>query len=390
MKPFRWIVLTLLLVLALMLAACGGGEEPSPAEAPEQPAATEAAAEPTPTPPPPTPTPEPPTPTPEPEADDEELTLTAEQLATLEDLDSYRSYTLLTYQGTDEGGQALDVSMEIRSEYTKDPEARAFAMTGTGVTPDAPADQVETIEFYQVGDAMYAQFEGQWVQLSASESPLSDPDAQFLTNTGVLFSDLEGLRRVRPDEEINGVDSQHYEFDERNLDTMLDPSVDEDVEVSGEVWIAKDGGFVTRYVMDAEIKQSGSLMAPELAQGTLRMEFELSDVNQDFVIDLPTEATGSLSLPGFEEGDFPVPDGASVTLASSEGTMMETELTPEEIQAFYEEALGELGWTADEEESAIFGDFGNLIFTKDDLTLSITILGGEGPTQIIAAVESAP
>lgn len=392
----RRIVLILLLIsLLVTLAACGGDDESAEVtpEAGQPTEVVEPAEAPTATSLPPTATPEPPTVTPEPEAaqaDEEEAILDAEQLATLENLDSYRSYTLFSYSGTGADGQPVDSSLEVRSEYTREPKARFITMSGTGLADESAPDQVGSMQFYQIDNTIYAQFDGQWIQIGAQDSPLDDPDSEFLTNTGLLFSDLEGLKRVRPDEKTNGIDSRHYAFDESSLSTIFGLTQDAEVTVKGDVWIAKDGGFVTRYVMDAEVKQGGGLLAPDLAEGTLRMEFELSDVNGDLVIEVPEAAASGSSIAGFEDGGFPMPEDATIVMASPEFTMMQSALPVEEVQAFYEQALGALGWAKDEEGSTSFGGFTNLSFKKEGITLSLTISGGEDGTQIMVGVESAP
>lgn len=398
-------ILLILLVIGLLgtLAACGGDDE-SPEEAAqagqptevvqqaeEAPAATPAP--PTATPVPPTATPVPPTATPEPEAvqaAEEDALLSAEQLAKLDNLDSYRSYTLFSYSGTGTEGEPIDTSLEVWSEYTREPQARAFTMSGTGLADESAPDEVGSMQFYQIENTIYAQFDDQWIQINAEDSPMDDPDIEFLTNTGLLFSDLEELRRVRPDEKINGIDSQHYTYDETSLGTIFNLTQDADVTVSGEVWIAKDGGYVTRYVMDAEVKQGGGLLAPDLVEGTVHMEFELSDVNSDITIEVPEAAASGSAIPGFEDGGFPMPEGATIAMASAEFTMMQSALAAEDVQAFYEEVLGEMGWTMDEESSMAFGGFFSLTFTKDGMTLTLTITGGEDGTQIMVGVESAP
>jgi hypothetical protein len=77
-------------------------------------------------------------------------------------------------------------------------------------------------------------------------------------------------------------------------------------------------------------------------------------------------------------------------MRSPDGTMLETALSPEEVVAFYESALADLGWTKNEDESIAMGGLVSLAFDKagNRLTLIMTSEGaGPGLTQVMAAVE---
>lgn len=395
----RVLVSLLLVIVLAVLGACGGDEEPesgpmptTPSEAtamPESPGA-EAVEQPT-----PTPTSQPPTATPEPmptaveeEPQEEEVDalLTQQELASLDSLDSYRAYTLITSQGTTLDGQEEDTTVEISSAYTRDPAARYFSMTFEDRASEDPEQAgPDTVEFYQVGDTFYASFEEGWIQMSGEETPFMDPDSEFMVNSGVLFSNLEDLRRQRPDENVNGVGSRHYTFNETALNRWL--GNEGQVMAEGEVWIAEDGGYVTRYVVDVTVEEGGGgFLAPNLTVGTLHMEFELSDVNSpDIIIEVPEDATAGTSLPGFEDAGFPVPPGGTVAMSSPEFAMITVNLPPGEVQTFYEEALAELGWTKNEDASGGFGDFITLEFSSGANSLSLLISPdeAEGETQVM-------
>jgi hypothetical protein len=135
----------------------------------------------------------------------------------------------------------------------------------------------------------------------------------------------------------------------------------------------------------------GSALAPDLANGTVTMSYELSDVNQPITIELPEELSGGVSMKGFEgESPFPLPEGGTVMMSSPDVTMLQTTLSPEDAAAFYENALADLGWTKNEEDSMSVGGLVSLAFEKggNRLTLIMTSEGaGPGLTQIMAGVE---
>ncbi len=393
-------ILSLLILLALLLAvaACGGGEEAPAAPAAEAPvaeapaAATEASAQQpaapaaaTNTPVPPTATPEPPTATPE--MAEEEVVLSEDQLAALEKLESYRLVVSFSSKGVDAEGEPIDDTAEIITEYTRDPEARRMVMNFVDNTD--PSAEQGAMESFQIGNDMYM-FAGEdvgWMRVSTEESPFADPELSMITS-GNIFSDLEEMRRVRPDEEIGGIDSRHFEFDEQVLGKIFGEDVG-DVTATGDVWIAKDGGFVTKYVLTIEVASgNGGIFDPSLVTGVIEMNFELQDVNSAITIELPEEATAGANLAGFE-GAFPMPDDGRFQAASANFAMIESDTPVAEVIAFYEEVLVGLGWTKDEQGSVAMGDMASFTFTKEGVQLSLLVSqdSSTGKTQIMASAQ---
>jgi hypothetical protein len=358
-------------------------EVPAPAQAP-----TPTPVLPTATPVPPTATPAPPTPVVQAES---EPTLIAADLSALKKLDSFRTTLSFTSEGTDADGKAVNDSTEMATEFVKEPPARRLTMTiseGGTETPEPP----QTVEMVELDGTVYMKADDQWISISSETSPFGDPDMQLLMDSGALFNDLGGLTRVRPDEVVNGISSRHYKFDDAALASWLALTTNPTAEVDGDVWIAADGGYITRYVLALKVSGGGgSALAPDLANGTVTMSYELSDVNQPITIELPEELSGGVSMKGFEgESPFPLPEGGTVMMSSPDVTMLQTTLSPEDAAAFYENALADLGWTKNEEDSMSVGGLVSLAFEKggNRLTLIMTSEGaGPGLTQIMAGVE---
>ena len=162
-----------------------------------------------------------------------------------------------------------------------------------------------------------------------------------------------------------------------------------DVTATGDVWIAKDGGFVTKYVLTIDVKDgNGGIFDPTLASGLIEMSFELQDVNSDITIEVPEEAAAGATLAGFD-GAFPIPDGGRVQAASANFTIVESDAPVAEVIAFYEEALARLGWIKDEQGSMTMGDMASYAFTKDGVQLSLLVSldSNTGKTQIMASAQ---
>ncbi len=197
------------------------------------------------------------------------------------------------------------------------------------------------------------------------------------------------MKRVRPDERINGIDSRHYQYDEKVLGKIFGEDLG-NTTATGDLWVAKDGGFVTKYILTIEVDgSSGGMFDPNMTTGAIEMNFELQDVNEPITIELPEEATASANLNGFD-GPFPMPEDANVQAASSTFTVMDSDTPVAEVIAFYETALADLGWTKDEQGSMTMGeDMASLAFTKDGVQLSLIISldSSTGKTQIMASTQ---
>ena len=385
------LALLLFLITALMLPACGGGDEaPADTSAPTtapQPAATEQADAPAAA---STNTPVPPTDTPVVEEADEPLA----QLGNLDNLKSYRARTQYQGEGAREDGTPVNDVVTVESAYVNDAGVDKRYMSMQLESLDAEEiDGFQGFEFYQIGTDMYM-YGGEetgWVRISGEQSPFQDPSSEFLLDSSVIFTDLDSLNRERPDEKIAGIDSRHYTFDERAMLNFLNAGTG-NVSAEGEVWIAKDGDFVTKYIVNVTVDSGGAgMLDPTLANGTLRLEFELTEANEDVTIDLPEEAISGTNMAGFGGEPLPLPEGATVTASTSQFAIVQTDLPVEEVQQFYDDALQGLGWTMDDAGSMSFGDMVSLAYTKDNAKLTVLIQADEstGTTQVMINAEES-
>ncbi|MER2598318.1 MAG: DUF6612 family protein [Caldilineales bacterium] len=380
----RSFLLLLLLVLVIALAACGGSDKADPTAAPESnaTAAPAAADKPAATPADTAAPTDKPAATPESTSDEE---VPASILA-LNDLDSYRATVVYSIKGKDTEGNDVEASSEMVAEYTKNPEARRITITINDSR--TPEDNGQMMEIYQIGDDAYL-YSGEdtgWIRTTRDQTSSIETDAGLYDAEG-LFGDISKLDRVRPDEKIGGVDSRHYRFDETTLASALKEDMGSAEKVSGEVWIAKDGGYLTKYIINAEVNETEE--PTDITTGSMIITMELQDVNGNIKIELPAEATAGGSLAGFDGAAFPMPAGSSLTVSGANFTMLEADGSMEELIAFYEEALSELGWAKDEEGSMLMEGMASLAFTKGENTLSLLMTPSEETQrmQIMANVE---
>lgn len=367
--------LALLVVMSLAIA-CGGREQqtsttPPAASADGQP---QAASDQAPT---AMPTPVPPTP----EPTDAPL----QQLGALSALRSYRAVSRWTTKGVGANGSPVDEGFEAYTEYVADPPARHSVMRFFNNADPSVAPM--TTEVYEIGQDVYL-FNTEterWARVPADQSPLAAREVEMIAS-GDIFDNLDQMKRVRPDESINGVNSRHYQFDHAVLGRLLTQGQGE-VKAKGDVWIAKDGNYVTKYQIVFELKEGGSGLTSSVSEGVVELSFELRDVNSNITIELPGEAKAGVRLAGFEEQDFPTPPDAQVQMAGAEGVVLLTAMPVSEAAAYYEATLAEMGWTKNEDTSASMEGMSMLNFEKDGLRLSLVILvdSTSGKTQILAS-----
>ena len=186
----------------------------------------------------------------------------------LQALDSYRAYFRMTVseEASSEGGDdAEQWAYEMDMEYVRDPFAQHVVMRGGAAE--------EGIEITQIGDQSYMVLgEGQCVSSSAEGEAM---DAEMFKPDDVIGG-LSRARRVRPDESVNGIRCRHYKFDESAVAWYGFGHAE------GEVWVAVDGDYVVKYVLQAEGKDPASGK-----EGHLEWVYEIRDVNEPIVIEPP-------------------------------------------------------------------------------------------------------
>lgn len=379
-------VFTLLLIglLALFLAACGGDDEPTATPPPAAAAATD-------TPVPPTNTPVPPTNTPAPAAATNTPAAPAEVsnsfVSPSEILKSYRhrGTFLITTEFPDGSSTAQDMQME--GAYLLAPHQYGSDESLTMTVSEG--DSVESFTVYKIGDWVSANMEGEWVTVDRSNAGLFTGMLDILTAPVDEFiltqEDAENLGS----ETVGGIATTHYRM--TNTDILsrmaeMAPDSEEVIEtVQMDVWVAQDGGYVVKYMLVAQVsnvKEQDTAGAEVITTQTAEWSYEIYDANVDFTIALPADAPepGAVSIPGFTEGEFPLPEGGSISSNMLGMPEISSDLSQDELVQFYTEAFAALGWN-------FSGDFGFYDVNKDGVSFAMffdTGDDGKGRAQIFA------
>ena len=286
-------------------------------------------------------------------------------------------------------GEALqsyqyDMVMDINSDgnnsqsvitvlYNTDPPAMSMVMSFSG---DAFAEDAEMgeINMIQIGDSIYMDMpEMGCMQMPATDSNLADEMMSDIFGNEIV-DDLETLVK-EGNETVNGVETVHYTFDETAFLTA-----DDGMETAtGHIYIAKDGGYMVRMIVDGTGNVGDFSGSDSAANGTMRIEMNLTNINEPVNIEAPADCesfgggfgpdTGDAS--GGDSMDYPVTDDATDVFAMEGLTAYTTAMSVEDVLAFYRSEMSEMGWT----EEGMFGDETTVTtaFMKDGQTVTLAI-----------------
>jgi len=361
-----WLLLTLTIFLTLALAACGGkGSDTAPAKetaapvtkatAPKPPAATKPTAVPA----------VKSTEAPAATSEEDSLSLASRDTG-LDQLGSYRATWHAEWKSTDQG-KTDQGTWDWAEEYTSDPKARHLSMQ----TPDSSdSTKSSTFEMWQIGDTTYMQ-SGEDLQCLSFASEGSEKDIQKSGFSPSMLGGIQDAQYVGRDT-VNGVPTKHYKYTSKAgiLAALAD--------VSGETWVATDGGYVVKDTVTWKGGGGFFGMGSSTATGGGSWTWELADVNKPIAIKPPEGCEGS-------QLDLPIMPDASEKSRFGDMTTYKTAGKPTDVATFYKEELAAAGWQPEGEPTEM-GDVVILNFAKDDQKLSVMITASDGATQVILTV----
>ncbi len=302
------------------------------------------------------------------EGDVEEATLDIGSIdATLENFDSYRTKIVMTFDGVDSDGAKSAGKIDVLSEHIKNPPAVHMSMVMED-TSTGEEDGSMSMEIYMVDGMSYTYMDEMgWMSSSAMGD---DAFSQGFFSTDDMIQDLpKSARRSLLPQNINGISTWHYTFDENDFEEegMI-------IEVaSGEMWIARDGDYPVKMIIDVtgtEVAGADSEAAIFFENGSFKLEYELMDVNGNFTITPPEEA---LSGGGSSDIGLPMMDDAEVQLSMEGMINYYTAVGVQDVVAFYKDNLPAEGWAIDDSFEMVTEDSAMLSFKKDNLDLSLII-----------------
>lgn len=311
-------------------------------------------------------------------AEMEEVELNAENIRdTLQNLSSYRWQFNLSFDGVDSQGQSSQGQVEMLIESIKDPLTMHLRMRVEG----QPAEELGgpiVVEMYNVDDVAYMQNpdDGSWFSFPAEGGMTDFFEAGFFDPEEIIKLP-DNARRSSLPEEVNGISTWHYTFDEADVDDE-NFSLDE---AKGEIWVAREGGYPVKLVIEATGTSTNSDLEDQLfSSGTIKMTYELLDVNADFTIEVPEEALSAESYGGglFDstdttEIDLPVMADAEVEFALEGLVSYTVQGSITDVVEFYKAELPQQGWSLQADSEVVSDETALMTFTQEGEELSLIV-----------------
>ena len=195
-------------------------------------------------------------------------------------------------------------------------------------------------------------------------------------------------------EPVNGLEVDYFVIPDGKAIFGEGPSAPTNARLlQGDVWVAREGNFITRYIIRAQADDLKLRRDP--TPGTLSIVYNVRPLDPEDVHITPPENALTLTetaLTGFQPGEFPLPEGATPeTLVSTEKQQLISVIVPHttvtDTFSFYSQSLEEMGWKEIKDDRREEG--GVFIFSSWEkngpvVMLSIRALREQDGVQVVA------
>lgn len=204
----------------------------------------------------------------------------------LASLNSYR----LEHRSESTGPAAVDRSNALfLLEHDEESDSTHMKSDSTTHDEENPEGTSETSEYYQIGNesCTVSDGEAEFESMSPIEREISDLMASMVDFNPAIEDPVQVGEAT-----VNGVDTWHYQFELNSLGS----SGVEVVSSDGEYWMAQDGRYLVRYLLNLELREAPEgTEAAEAFEGTI--EVELTDINAPVAISFPQNCLEAQSAP---------------------------------------------------------------------------------------------
>jgi hypothetical protein len=282
--------------------------------------------------------------------------------AGLSELPSYQAVLTLTFDGTRDG-QPQKWSKTYTMLATKAPQARQLTVEKTG-----DSSNIDSVFMAEMNGLAYER---------RGENACNATSSQAGNSLGERLEPASFLTYVIGAEEagndtVNGVTANHYTFDQRALGEQ------DLTESTGELWVASEGNYIVKYLL---MRKGKADYFGEGIEGTLTLDYELTDPNQPVTIQLPQDCP-----PGMVDAPL-LPDASDVEKLPG-ALSYNTATSLEEAATFYQQEIPKLDWTlggtADVSESAAL-----LTYKKDRQIMTVAITTTNNVTTVHIFLENS-
>ena len=267
----------------------------------------------------------------------------------LEKLKSYRTFVTYSLEGKDEQGQIREMSIVMAQETVRGSMDQHIKLsTYSTVTPTISG----SVEFYVVGNNTYVYSPNAQVSRRCVRVP---PRVSLTVNPATLFNPTEVLglldnaSLVKSGEVVAGTLADQYNASS-NVGNSSPYST-----AKGDIWVARDGGYVLKYVGEA-IGKTALLGAG--STGNIKWDYSIADAGKFDVIQLPQEcpaaaqavATVVANTPSSTNAsklaeDIPLAANATEMHTDNGITTFKASETLTSSSEYYKKALTAQGWT---------------------------------------------
>jgi len=260
----------------------------------------------------------------------------------------------------------------------REPAAREMQFEAKGMD-QASSQTPSKISFIQVGDTawMYESQSNTWMQLPAGESNFAEgffKPEDLMSGFGVN----KGQRSLLP-QEVNGVSCYKYTFTDKDFASTTTGETVKNA--TGEAYIAVDGGYVVKMTINGDVSYTKTDQMFD--EGTIKLAFDLSDINKPITIEPPAEAKAQT---GGRE-DLPKMPDAKVELSTSELISYRTASSVKDTADFYETEMVKNGWTAGQNNKDLIMDESAILsYTKDSETANVIVNKDDKGTGVMISI----
>lgn len=277
------------------------------------------------------------------------------------------------FESAEADGTPVTGSWRLDGVNQMEPPASRYTFTGAGA---ANLEGSGTFEVTTIGDQAYF-FTSEMGCTSMVLDVASTPFDSMVDTGGMLANEA---RRVLPDETINGVAVYRYAITQDNLDPSDPTALDVSELTDGNIYVAKDGGYVVRLAMEG--RGGSSLLAgDESLEGDIFYQLDFT----------PVPSVGEITPPdgcaGASETDFPMLPDASNTASFAGFLSYSTNSDLTAVVDFYKAEMPAAGWSLIDEN--VIANYGTLRFSMTDRTVSVVVAfdAGSGVSNVIIGEE---
>lgn len=278
----------------------------------------------------------------------------------LDSLQSYRAVLTLSFDGSSAGTKS-QWSRTYTLVVDRTDGTRLLSIADQGFAPEASLDG------WAVGTARQMLINQNGAGGACSAAAASADNQPVLPEPAAFLPPVLGAQGAASSADISGVPVDHFTFDQNAL------SFPGSGQASGELWLAGTGGYVVQYTLSAK---GGTGFFGQDLQGTMKWNYQLSDINATPEFSLPDDCPPALM-------DAPSIDGAQV-LTDHPGLLeFTTGDSVKTVTSFYESKLPPLGYTEDP-NPFITSSSAQIAFDKPGVRLTLSVQKtGSAPADVL-------